>query len=83
MTIDVPLENLETALHELKKSVKEIGHKKTRFKIEKIISAIEESKSKITNPKPRRTFKPFYLALIPFVIIFLAIGIYYFSQHKN
>jgi uncharacterized membrane protein (DUF106 family) len=84
MTVDIPLENLENAIEELKKSAKEIQHKRTRQKIEKTIALMEESKNKIARPQEqRRSFKSLYFAVIPFVVVFLAVGVYYFGNFKK
>jgi uncharacterized membrane protein (DUF106 family) len=83
MNENTQIKNLELAIDELKKTAKEIKHKRTRSKIEKTIARMEESKNRIKNPKAKRSFKPFYVVTIPFVMVFILLGTYYFSKAQK
>ncbi len=74
------IKNLENAINELRRTAKDIKHKKTRNRIERTIAKMEESKNKILNPKPKRSFKSLYMVTIPFTVIFILVGIYYFTR---
>lgn len=84
MTVETPIKNLEAAIDELKRSVKDIQHRRTRNRIEKTIAEMEEAKEKLINPKNKpHSFKSLYFVIIPFVALFAFIGIYYFGYYDK
>ncbi len=81
MSVETPIKNLEASIDELKRSVKDIQHRRTRNKIEKTIAELEEAKEKLRNPQLQsRSFKSLYFVIIPFVVIFAFLGVYYFGN---
>lgn len=81
MTVETPIKNLEAAIEELKRSTKDIQHRRTRNKIEKTIAEMEEAKEKLRNPQLQtRSFKSLYFVIIPFVALFAFLGVYYFGR---
>ena len=81
MSVETPIKNLEVSIDELKRSVKDIQHRRTRNKIEKTIAELEEAKEKLRNPQiQNRSFKSLYFVIIPFVVIFAFLGVYYFGN---
>lgn len=84
MTVETPIKNIEVAIDELKRSAKEIQHRRTRNKIEKTIAEMEEAKEKLRNPQVQpRSFKSLYFVVIPFVLLFAFIGVYYFGNQNS
>ncbi len=71
------LESLDNAIAELKSSIKNVSDSDVRKELEKTLKNLVKAREKMNPAKP---FTSFYLVSLPFVLIFVLTGIYYFSR---
>jgi len=70
-------ESLDTAISELKKSINNVSDTEVRKELEKTLKNLVRAREKMN---PARPFTAHYIVALPFVIIFMLIGGYYFSK---
>lgn len=71
------LESLDNAIAELKNSIKSVSDAEVRKELEKTLKNLVKAREKMNPAKP---FTSFYVVALPFVLIFVLTGIYYFSR---
>lgn len=71
------LESLDNAIAELKNSIKSVSDAEVRKELEKTLKNLVKAREKMNPAKP---FTSFYVVALPFVLIFVMTGIYYFSR---
>ncbi|MBU1106528.1 MAG: hypothetical protein KKB51_07690 [Candidatus Riflebacteria bacterium] len=74
---ETTLESLDTAISELKKSVDNVSDADVRKELEKTLRNLVRAREKMN---PARPFTAHYVVALPFVLIFMLIGVYYFSK---
>lgn len=77
MTRETSLASLDTAISELRTSIKNVSDAEVRKELEKTLRNLMKAREKMNPAKP---FSSFYVVTIPFVIIFAMVGVYYFSR---
>lgn len=71
------MESLDTAIAELKTSVASVPDVGVRKELEKTLKNLKRAREKMNPPTHLRSY---YIIAIPFVIIFIMTGIYYFHK---
>lgn len=77
MTRETSLASLDEAIAELKTSIKSVSDTEVRKELEKTLKNLARAREKMNPAKP---FHSIYVVAIPFVLIFVMIGAYYFSR---
>lgn len=78
MTVkETTLESLDKAIIELRNSINSISDTEVRKELEKSLKNLLKAREKMNPAKP---FTSLYVVALPFVIIFVMTGIYYFSR---
>jgi hypothetical protein len=74
---ETTLESLDTAIAELKKSINNVSDAEVRKELEKTLKNLVRAREKMN---PARPFTAHYIVALPFVLIFVLLGIYHFSK---
>ncbi|MFZ5950436.1 MAG: hypothetical protein ACOYXC_07005 [Candidatus Rifleibacteriota bacterium] len=74
------LTSLDDSIDELKKSIESVNDPKLKKELEKTLSNLVKARGKMNPCKPMGSI---YVALLPFIIIFVMIGGYYFARRER
>ena len=73
------LSSLDNSIEELKKSIDTVSEPSLKKDLEKTLNNLMKARAKMNPCKP---VSGFYLIIVPFVLIFVMIGGYYFARKE-
>ncbi|MEW6708977.1 MAG: hypothetical protein AB1403_04075 [Candidatus Riflebacteria bacterium] len=74
------LTSLDDSIDELKKSIESVNDPKLKKELEKTLSNLVKARGRMNPCKPMGSI---YVVFIPFIIIFVMIGGYYFARRER
>lgn len=74
------LASLDNSIDELKKSIDSVNDTAVKKDLEKTLNNLKKARAKMTPGKPMGSL---YVAIIPFIIVFLLLGTYFFTKRNN
>jgi hypothetical protein len=74
------LSSLDNSIEELKKSIESVNDPVVKGDLEKTLNNLKKARAKMSPGKPMGSI---YVALIPFIIVFVLVGGYYFSRRER
>jgi hypothetical protein len=74
------LASLDNSIDELKKSIDSVNDTAVKKDLERTLNNLKKARDKMTPGKPMGSL---YVAIIPFIIVFLLLGTYFFTKRNN
>lgn len=74
------LSSLDNSIEELKKSITSVSDPALKKDLEKTLNSLMKARGKMNPGKPMGSI---YMVIIPFVVIFVMIGGYYFARKER
>lgn len=74
------LASLDNSIEELKKSINSVSDPAVKKDLEKTLSSLIKARAKMTPGKPMGSM---YFAIIPFIMVFVLLGGYYFARKEK
>ena len=74
------LSSLDNSIEELKRSIDSVSEPSLKKDLEKTLNNLMKARAKMNPGKP---VSGFYMVIIPFVLIFVLVGGYYFARKEH
>lgn len=74
------LASLDNSIEELKKSINSVSDPTVKRDLEKTLNSLVKARAKMNPGKPMGSI---YFAIIPFIIVFVLLGGYYFAKKEK